>query len=175
MLSAQVIYDTTLTVLKKADTHDVDVLAQLRHLEIEERSNFKNLLGMYVYLLGHRIIYLNGRMDEAMRRVVLAHEIGHDVFHRELATHQGYLQEFSLFSLTSETEYEANAFAAHFLIDTNEFEEYAKEGYSLEQIASFFRVPPELAAIKCKELNRLGCKYRLPYDPKASFLKNITV
>lgn len=55
------------------------------------------------------------------------------------------LQEFELFRMRSGTEYEANAFAAHVLIDTDECLEYARGGYDL----------------------------RLPMEPRSDFFRNV--
>ena len=43
------------------------------------------------------------------------------------------LQEFTLFDMRSEMEYEANAFAAHLRIDSEELLELAGHGYDVVQ------------------------------------------
>ena len=62
------------------------------------------------------IILLNSKMKEILMRVVLAHEIGHSVLHRELAAIRGF-HDFDLFGMKDQCEYEANVFAAELLLD----------------------------------------------------------
>ena len=91
---------------------------------------------MYTCVYETRAIFVNSRLDEYMMQMVIAHEIGHDMLHRELAKN-GAMKEFELFKmLKNNTEYEANAFAAHLLIETDEFISLSREGLSIGEIAS---------------------------------------
>ena len=83
------------------------------------------------------------------------------------------MREFELFRMQSSTEYEANAFAAHLLIDTDECLEYAREGYDVVQIARMMNSEINLMLIKLQELNRLGYNLRLPMEPRSDFFKKI--
>ena len=71
--------------------------------------------------------------------MVLAHELGHDIYHQELAKNAEII-EYELFNITSQTELEANIFPAHLLIDDNELMEYIREGKCYEELASIFNV-----------------------------------
>lgn len=104
--------------------------------------------------------------------MVCGHELGHDIYHRSLAR-EGGMREFELFRMQSSTEYEANAFAAHLLIDTDECLEYAAEGYDVVHIASLMNSEINLMLIKLQELIRLGYDLRLPMMPKNDFFKGI--
>jgi Zn-dependent peptidase ImmA (M78 family) len=75
--------------------------------------------------------------------------------------------------MKNSTEYEANAFAAHLLIDTGECLEYAREGYDVVQIASLMNSEINLMLIKLQELIRLGYNLRLPMEPRNDFFKKI--
>ena len=83
------------------------------------------------------------------------------------------MREFELFRMQSSTEYEANAFAAHLLIDTDECLEYAREGYDVVQIARMMNSEINLMLIKLQELIRLGYNLRLPMEPRNDFFKKI--
>ena len=117
---------------------------------------------------------LNSRLDEVMERMVVAHELGHDLLHREIAVGGG-LQEFGLFNLTNRTEYEANAFAAHLQIPDDEFMECIHDGKNISQISSTFGVDINLALIKVQEMINLGYDLRVPIDPNSKFLKDIKI
>lgn len=85
------------------------------------------------------------------------------------------LQEFTLFDMRSEMEYEANAFAAHLRIDSEELLELAGRGYDVVQLSSIMGTNVNLVLIKLNELNRMGLRLDLPYVPRSDFLKNVTV
>ena len=115
---------------------------------------------------------LNNRMDEYLTQMVAGHEMGHDIYHRDLAKGRG-LQEFELFRMHNTTEYVATAFAAHVLIDTEECLEYARNGYDVVQMAQAMNSEINLMLIKLQELIRLGYPLRLPVEPQSDFFKNI--
>ena len=135
----------------------------------------QHLLGMYCCKWKHRYIFLNSRMDEHTAHMVIAHEIGHDKLHRELG--KKGLQEFSLFEdIKSITEYEANAFAAHLLIDNDEIYQLLKEGYSIEHISKGLNVHPCLVEIKINEMKKLGYDLKLfTYIGGSEFLRKLNV
>ncbi len=85
------------------------------------------------------------------------------------------MKEFELFRMKSAIEYEANAFAAHILIDTDECLEYARNGYDVVQIAKMMNSEINLMLIKLQELIRLGYDIRVPFEPRSDFFKNIKV
>ena len=130
---------------------------------------------MYSYQHKERHILLNSNMDYITVQMVCGHEIGHDIFHREKAKSRMGLQEFTLFDMGSEMEYEANAFAAHLRIDSEELLELAGRGYDVVQLSSIMGTNVNLVLIKLNELNRMGLRLDLPYVPRSDFLKNVTV
>ncbi len=134
-------------------------------------ENFQDLLGMYTCRWKHRIIFLNNNLDDYMLQMVLAHEIGHDTFHRDLAVTG--LKEFTLFNMKNDTEYVANAFGAHLLLDNDEVLKLARDGYDIVQIASALDSDINLLLIKMQEMNKMGYNFNVPYRPKNNFLKNI--
>ena len=152
-----------------------DPLRIARDIGIEVYYNdfLEDLLGMYVCKWKHRFIILNNRLEDRLLLMVAAHEVGHDILHRRIAS-KGALQEFSLHPV-GVTEYEANAVAAHILIDTDDVLELAKDGYGVEQMAGQMEVDVNLLLIKLRELIRLGYDFRLPYDADSRFFGKIHV
>ena len=157
-------------LVRKSGGHNPFAAAKLRGIDVQTTDEFSSLLGMYVFRWKHRAIFLNARMSGQLRRTVCAHELGHDVFHRAQAR-RAELCELSLFRAKTSMEYEANAFAAHFLIDTEECMEAAERGLAPCQMASLFETEEELVLIKLQELMNLGYPLRLPREPKAAFLR----
>ena len=112
---------------------------------------------------------LNANMDCITTQMVCGHEIGHDSLHRERAKVEMGLQEFTLFDMRNEMEYEANAFAAHLRIDTEELFELVRQGYDVVQLSSIMGTNINLMLVKLNELNRMGCQLNLPYIPRSDF------
>lgn len=82
-------------------------------------------------------MFLNPRIDERLKEMVIAHELGHDQRHRDIAKAGQHLKEFSLFRMKNTTEYEANAFAAHILLPNDEVYLLTREGYSMYGLTLF--------------------------------------
>lgn len=127
---------------------------------------------MYTVRWSHRIILLNRLMEYYVRLMVIGHEIGHDARHRNLAKAEG-MKEFSLFNMKDKTEYEANAFAAHLMLENKDVMELALNGYTVDAMASELNTNPDLLLIKVQEMKRLGYKLRLPMEPDSCFFKKM--
>ena len=172
MIDSVGIYKKANSLVQMHGTRNTIKLAQASGVEVIQVDYFNDLLGMYVYRWKHRAMFLNDRMDEYLMQRVAGHELGHDAYHRELAKGEG-MKEFELFRMQSSTEYEANAFAAHLLIDTDECLDYVRNGYDVVQIAKAMNSEINLMLIKLQELNRLGYHLRIPFEPRSDFFKNI--
>ena len=108
-----------------------------------------------------------------MLQMVLAHEIGHDTYPRDLARRG--LQEFTLFHMKNDTEYVANAFGAHLLLDNDEVLELARSGCDVVQIAKTLNSDINLLLIKMQEMNKMGYNFNVPCSPESDFFKKIRV
>lgn len=172
MIDSVGIYKKANNLVQQHGIRNTIKLAKYTGVEVIPVDGFANLLGMYVYRWKHRAMFLNNRMDEYLSLMVAGHELGHDVYHRELAKGDG-IREFELFRMQSATEYEANAFAAHLLIDTDECLDYARDGLDVVQIAKAMNSEINLMLIKLQELVRLGYNIRVPFEPRSDFFKNI--
>ncbi len=152
-------------------TRDPVKLAKDMGILVYDVPELTNLLGMYTYRWQHRIILMNPNVNEILYRMVLGHEIGHDLRHRKQAGNGG-LREFELFDMTNIMEYEANASNAHILIDECEMADLFREGYDIAGTAQMLNVNINLLLIKMQEMNRLGMHFKLPYHPDATFFKH---
>ena len=102
----------------------------------------------------------------------LAHELGHAVLHRKYSELRAF-HDFELFDETSTYEYEANIFAAEYLLNDDEVLELLNEDLSFFSAARMLHVPPELLDFKFRVLKRRGYALNSPICTQSDFLKHI--
>ena len=171
MTNAFELYKEANRLVKKYNTRDPVKIAEALGIKLFYSGELGNLLGLYTYMIRNRVIILNSNLGEYQKLMVLAHEIGHDRFHREYA--KTGLQEYQIFDMRTPTEYDANAFAAYLLIDTDEIIEYMRDyQYDPWNIANCLNVNVNLVLIKMQELNRMGYSIHIPMDANPKFFKN---
>lgn len=166
------IYKQATDLVRQCGTRNSLKIAKELGILVYEEPSFEDLLGMYTFRWNHRIILLNPRMEYYLMQMVVAHELGHDGRHRELAKADG-MREFVLFNMKDNTEYEANAFGAHILLDNDDVYDLAKQGYDVVQIASQLCSDINLMLIKMQEMNKLGYDFTIPYEPDSRFFRRI--
>ena len=127
-----------------------------------------SLKGFYLCENGIRYIVINEELDERLKEVICAHELGHDMLHRELSG--GKIRETTLFLDNSKTEREANLFAASLLISDEEIFAELENEISLENLAARLGFPREIVAYKLQALNSNGCKFNVA-EIQNDFLK----
>ena len=129
--------------------------------------------GFFLAKSRKRSITVNSDLPEAIQRIIVTHELGHAVLHAKAVGVKAF-HDFELFDSTSLMEYEANIFAAEFLMDDDDFLEKLNEDISFFGAASLLRVPPELLDFKFRLMKRNG--YKLidpPLMANSNFLKNV--
>ena len=167
------IYRKANSIVRSCGTRDALKIASELGIYVHFLDDLSGLLGMYTYRYKERHILLNSKMDEMVTQMVCGHEIGHDLFHRDLAKGSNPLPEFALFDMRSKPEYEANAFAAHLIIDDDELIENMHQGYDVVQLSAMMNTNVNLMLIKLNEMNRMGWQLNLPYIPRSDFLKDV--
>ena len=174
MINSKKIYQDANKLRRQTGSTNMETLAHSLGIHIYYQDDFKQLLGMYTCIQRKKAILLNARLDEHMKQMVIAHELGHDRLHKHLVRNGG-VREFELFDIKNTVEYEANAYASHLILDTDEFVELARSGQDVMQIACSMNSHVNLILIKLRELIRLGYDLRMPMDTHGDFLKNIRV
>jgi Zn-dependent peptidase ImmA (M78 family) len=119
----------------------------------------------------HNIV-LNNRVSENIRRILVAHELGHHLLHKETAMLKGF-QELDLFDMAKPAEYEANIFAAELLIEDQELLAILNDAdASFFSAAKELFVPAALLDFKFRVLKHKGYRIEAPYIAQGDFLKN---
>lgn len=111
-----------------------------------------NLKGFYMVLQGIPFIALHRDLPEPLLRIVCAHELGHHILHRELASHRVF-NEYELYQMENHIEGEANLFASFLLISDETVEALRRpeeRGRSIGELARSAGVTEELLAIRLK-------------------------
>lgn len=166
------IYKKAMRLVKEAGSRDPYVILSVLNILVYY-NHFDSLYGFYTYMQKRRVIILNDDMPERIAKLVLCHEIGHDQLHRDIAK-KLQLYEATLFDTKSSTEYEANAFAAHILIDDEDILNYLKEGHTTGEYAQNVGLDENLVLIKIQELKKLKkCDSDFECRIDKKFLRNI--
>ena len=126
------------------------------------------LKGFYICENGFRYIVINADLDNVLKKVVCAHEFGHDILHRKLSV--GGIRENTLFLDTNKTEREANIFAACVLISDEEILEQISYQSDIESVSSSLGYPCEIVKYKLHAMNCKGYKFNVD-DIQNDFLK----
>lgn len=159
-------------IVTKYNTRNPFVLARELNIEIIER-NFKQQNGAYNVVLNNDFIFIRQSLCEENKTIVLAHEIGHCVLHREEAIRCGGFKDYNIFNKQNIVmEKEANIFAAHLLISDEEVLELIDFQYDVKQISAHLNIDENLVAVKTEILLSKGYKVnKIEYIN--DFLKNI--
>ena len=101
------------------------------------------------------------------------HEIGHAVLHRKKAEIKCF-HDFQIFDSTSGNEYEANMFAADYLLRDEDVLQRLNSYQSFFQTAAELNVPPELLDFKFKMMKMRGSlRIDSPITANSTFLKHV--
>lgn len=141
-------------------------------VRIRDKDLGTGVKAYYFYQSRIRSIILSNRVSESIRRILVAHELGHDRLHKEIAMLKGF-QEIELFDMAQPAEYEANLFAAELLIGDQELLTLLNdEDISFFGVARALRVPADLLDFKFRVLKYKGYRINAPHIANADFLKN---
>ncbi|MDR1605306.1 MAG: ImmA/IrrE family metallo-endopeptidase [Gracilibacteraceae bacterium] len=128
--------------------------------------------GFYLYKQRKHVITINSCLSERMRQIVLMHELGHVVLHRNVPKPMGF-RDFLLFDRTDTYEYEANMFAAEYLLDDDAVISLLNDDTFFNYAAENLRVPPELLDFKFRILKSKGYKIEPQYIASGDFLRKL--
>ena len=156
-------------LISRYGTRDPFRICREKGIEVMFRDDFTGQKGAFSLMLNVPFIFINNNLSDEMKRIVCAHELGHDQFHREYAK-DGMMREFMLYDMSSRQEYEANVFAAALLLDDDEVLEMIRDGYDIVQVAAALHTDINLVALKVDSLIREGHELRVQ-EHNNKFLK----
>ena len=159
-------------LIQKYKTRDPYELCGALGIRVRLKDLGTDIKAFYFYQSRIQNIVLNERISEVVRRILAAHELGHDQLHMDIARLKGF-HELELFNRSIPTEYEANLFAAELLIDDIVLMELlSDDSKTFFSVASELYVPAELLDFKLRVLKHKGYHVEAPYIATGNFLKN---
>lgn len=105
----------------------------------------QSINGFYHLHEGQGIICINTAVDERMKAVVCAHELGHSLLHEYSNTL--FMQSATHFVI-GRMEREADLFCACLLLPDAELGEYICDGFTVEQIANLTGLPQPMVNLR---------------------------
>lgn len=157
---------------RKYETRDPYRICGQLGVSIRFKDLGTDIKAYYFFQSRIRNIVINNRVSEVVQKILVAHELGHERLHREMAMLKGF-QEVELFDMANPAEYEANLFAAELLIDDKELLELLNDSESsFFGVAKELNIPAALLDFKFRVLKYKGYRIEAPYIAHGDFLKN---
>ena len=172
-MRAEQIYDVVQDIMNKSKETDPFRIAESLGIFIRY-DELGKLLGMYTIMQKCRFIIINKNLPYIWKRIVCAHELGHDTLHRHIAASRA-LQEFGYIDLTSKPEYEANIFAAELLVKDNDVISLIQEQRDFWHIAAELNIEPNFLALKFRNMSMRGIDLGCDIEPICNILGNVEV
>jgi Zn-dependent peptidase ImmA (M78 family) len=127
-LSEKYISKKTREILRKHKNTDLKGLAESLNIYVFE-CDLGDMCGFYYYIKKCKIILINACLSESHKKIVLAHEIGHAIFHTKLNC--AFYRKYTYFS-RERIEDEANYCAALIIKSLNIMDDENFNVYSSE-------------------------------------------
>ena len=171
-MDAQEIYNRVQKIKEKYRTDDPFELLNSMGVYVRWTDAFsaEGLKGFCYFVNRILFVLINEKLDEHEQRLVAMHEAALIILHRkELMT--APLRDFGLFNMVTQTESQANYFAADYLIDDADVLSLAGEyGYDFFQTCQALCVPPDLMTFKLYSMTQRGLRCNIPLELNNRFL-----
>lgn len=173
-MSSKCIRDTVNKVKTKYQESDPYRLAAAMHIIVKKLplgTDPNCCKGFCMRECRKTCIVINSDLPEIIQQIILIHEIGHALLHQKTLQIKCF-HDFELFDGVSQCEYEANCFAADYLLEDEDVLEMLNADMSFFQAAAELKVPPELLDFKFRMMKRSGVQIvDSPITSNSDFLK----
>lgn len=170
------IVDAVRKVLKVDGARDPFQVCHMLDIKLVPMSFGTEPTSIKGFFLEHRrvrTILYNTDLPTMIQRIIIAHELGHAVLHRN-SSHN--FTDIGLYDESSICEKEANMFAAEFLLDDDEVINVLNNDCTFFAAAAMLMVPVELLDFKFRMMKKKG--YHVTVSPiiaKNNFLRDIEI
>ncbi len=168
--------------INKTDTQFITEMSQTLTLRFKTRDPFficerlgvnvrykdlGSIKGIYTFYKRNRFIVVNSLLCDDEKKIVCAHELGHDLLHRNMAKN-AHLYDAHLNDLSLKPEFEANVFAAELLISDDSVITNIDVFSDTSSLAGELGVSEALLKIKCSIMKNRGidikCKSEFDFN-----------
>jgi len=156
------------SLVKKVGNRNALDLADYFDIRIRE-DKLGGLKGYIFFQSRITTLCINAELPELYRQTVICHEIGHYRYHRSLAKNIDFVER-NIFRQNCQNEYEANLFAAEFLL-ADELVLETLDKADIFTAAARLKVPVELLDYKLKLLQHKGYPLGPCLQVASDFLK----
>ena len=165
------LYDEVERLVRKCKSRNpFDILSAL-NVVVMESNAYQKLKG-YCFSANRTIyVVINDSLHPSEKNMVAAHELAHIVLHRKMLR-LAPMKDNILYDMTSETEYEANLFAADLLITDDVISDMSKDAdMDYFRMCQTLSISPDLMSFKLFSLIKRGYAYPMPpIDMDCTFL-----
>ena len=91
-------------LVQKCDTRNPYEICKALDIRVRYKDLGKDIKAYYFYQSRIRSIVINNRISETIQRILVAHELGHDRLHQDIAMMKGF-KEMELFNMAQPTAY----------------------------------------------------------------------
>lgn len=160
-------------LIHKYGTRDPYRLCEALGIRVRMLDLQRKIRGYYFYQSRIETIVIDEDMPELFRRILVAHELGHAVLHREAAMLKGFAEpDFPLACDKNDIcERDANLFAAELLLDDAEVLDCLSE-HTFFETAAELNVPAALLDYKFYIMQKKGYALSDMALARPDFLKN---
>jgi len=129
--------------------------------------------GFFISVCRRKHITVNSDLTPEIQRVILMHELAHAVLHCASGGSAAF-HDFAVFDSASAKEYEANIFAADYLMSDADVIALLNDDISFFGAAASLGVPPEMLDFKFRLMKRRGFgMIEPPLMASGDFLKKV--
>ena len=148
------IYDETQKLIRKYKTRDPFKIMDDMHIIVGETSSFQKLKGFCFMSCKTIYVQISSFLSEEEKQIVAAHELGHIILHRTQLK-MAPMKDDTLYNMQDNTEYQANLFAADFLLSDADIADMAhNEDLDYFSLCSTLNSTPELMSFKLYSLTK---------------------
>lgn len=170
MLSTRYIISVVDDLEARYHTRDPYELCDILGIRIRRINLEKKLKGFFFYQSRIPNIVIDTNVSEVLERILIAHELGHAILHKDTAMMVGF-EEMELFDAIADTENEANLFAAEMILNDEDVLEKL-EAYSFFQAAQALYVPAAFLDYKFRAMCEKGLLHDTMNYRRSKFLKD---
>ena len=174
-MSRLYVYQVIGKLVRRYGTRDPFELMDAMYVQVRFYYDLTRTKGFTRYFLRQYFAGINGNLPASEQRVVAAHELGHIVLHAE-ALKTAPLFDTAVYDKRSNTEYEANLFAADLLLaDEDVLETAQRPDMDFDTLCLSMDINPGLMSFKLRSMQKRGINVPLVSECDSRFLYRCAV